>query len=120
MVPVNGQSILEITLDETGALLKETVITAFGIERQARSLGYATQKLDGDALVKSNSANVLSGLSGRMAGVNIIQGNGVEGGTTRIVIRGVNSIFGNNQPLIIVDGVPLENTPGWTDVESGR
>ena len=118
--PVNNRAMLEIVLQESGSLLKETVITAFGIERQARSIGYATQKLDGDALVKSNSANVLSGLSGRMAGVNIIQGNGVEGGTTRIVIRGVNSIFGNNQPLIIVDGVPLENTPGWTDVEAGR
>jgi iron complex outermembrane receptor protein len=118
--PVNNRTMLEIVLQESGSLLKETVITAFGIERQARSIGYATQKLDGDALVKSNSANVLSGLSGRMAGVNIIQGNGVEGGTTRIVIRGVNSIFGNNQPLIIVDGVPLENTPGWTDVEAGR
>jgi iron complex outermembrane receptor protein len=119
-VPVNGQKLLSIELAEDGKLLKETVITAFGIERQTRSVGYATQNLKGDELVKSNSANIISGLSGKMAGVNVIQGNGVEGGTTRIVIRGNTQIFGNNQPLIILDGVPIENTPGLTNVESGR
>lgn len=119
-IPVAGRSSLEIRLAEDGKALKETVVTAFGIERQTRSVGYATQNLKGDELVKSNSANIVSGLAGKMAGVNVIQGNGVEGGTTRIVIRGNTQIFGNNQPLIIVDGVPLDNSPGWTGVESGR
>lgn len=120
LVPIAGQSILEISLVEDGNLIKETVITAFGIERQARSVGFATQNVKGDELMKSNTANIVSGLAGKMAGVNVMQGNGVEGGTTRIVIRGNTQIFGNNQPLIIVDGVPLDNSPGWTGVESGR
>ncbi len=120
IIPVAGRNFIEIQLLEDGKLLRETVITAFGIERQARSVGFATQNVKGDELSKSNAPNILAGLSGKMAGVNIIQGNGVEGGTTRIVIRGNSQIFGNNQPLIIVDGVPLDNAPGMTNVESGR
>lgn len=120
IIAVSGRSVIEIKLVEDGKLLGETVIIAFGIERQARSVGFATQNLKGDELTKSNTANIVSGLAGKMAGVNVIQGNGVEGGTTRIVIRGNTQIFGNNQPLIIVDGVPLDNSPGWTGVESGR
>jgi iron complex outermembrane recepter protein len=119
-IPVAGRTFLEIKLSENGQTLGETVITAFGIERQARAVGFATQNVKGDELSKSNTANILGGLAGKMAGVNIVQGNGVEGGTTRIVIRGNTQIFGNNQPLIIVDGVPLDNSPGWTGVESGR
>lgn len=119
-VPVAGRTVLEVQMEEGGNALQETVVTAFGIERQARAVGYATQNVKGDELMKSNTANIVSGLAGKMAGVNVIQGNGVEGGTTRIVIRGNNQIFGNNQPLIIVDGVPLDNSPGWTGVESGR
>lgn len=118
--PIAGRSTLEIRLTEDGQVIKETVITAFGIERQARAVGYATQNLKGEELLKSNTSNIVSGLAGKMAGVNVMQGNGVEGGTTRIVIRGNTQIFGNNQPLIIVDGVPLDNSPGWTGVESGR
>lgn len=119
-VAVADRSFIEVAIAENGQLLGETVITAFGIERQARSVGFATQNLKGDELTKSNTANIVSGLAGKMAGVNVIQGNGVEGGTTRIVIRGNTQIFGNNQPLIIIDGVPLDNSPGWTGVESGR
>lgn len=117
---VGGRPVVDFMIVETGKVLGETVITAFGIERQARAVGYATQNLKGDELTKSNAPNIVSALAGKMAGVNVIQGNGVEGGTTRIVIRGNNQIFGNNQPLIIVDGVPLDNTPGWTGVEAGR
>ncbi len=120
IIPVAGRSFIDLTIAETGQMLGETVISAFGIERQARSVGYATQNLKGDELLKSNTANIASGLSGKMAGVIVTQGNGVEGGTTRIVIRGNTQIFGNNQPLIILDGLPLDNQPGMTSVETGR
>ncbi len=119
-VAIAGRNKIDLTLSESSEQLEEIVVTAFGIERQKRALGYATEKLDGSEISVSNAPNVLSALGGKMAGVNITQSSGVEGGTTRIVIRGNNNISGNNQPLIIVDGVPLENDPGFSESEDNR
>ncbi|MEZ5082082.1 MAG: SusC/RagA family TonB-linked outer membrane protein [Bacteroidales bacterium] len=99
--------------------LEELVVTALGIKRQKRELGYSTEKLEGDIIVQSSTANVLGAIKGRATGVNVTEGDGIEGGTTRIVIRGNNNLFGNNQPLIVVDGVPMDNIPGMTDIGRG-
>ena len=116
---VGSQTVFNIVLREDSRQLKEVVVTALGIKRQKRELGYSTESFDGDELVLSNAPNVVSSLSGRSAGVQVTSPNGVDGGTTRIVIRGNNNIDANNQPLIVVDGVPLENDPGLTDIGRG-
>ena len=117
---LDGQTEMTIILEEASSQLEEVVVTALGIKRQKRSLGYSTESFDGMEILQSNAANVVSALSGRAAGVNIVTPNGVEGGTSRITIRGNNNITSNNQPLIVVDGVPLENPPGMTNIGRGR
>jgi iron complex outermembrane receptor protein len=118
-VPVNGRQIIDITLGSDAEQLGEVVVTALGIKRQKRELGYSAETFDGEGLEKSNAANLVSALSGKSAGVQIAGANGVDGGTTRITIRGNNNLKGNNQPLIIVDGVPLENESGLDDIGRG-
>ncbi len=119
-IPVGEKRNFEIVLLEDNQTLDEVVVTALGIKRQKRELGYSTESFDGLEIMKSNAPNLVNSLSGKSAGVNITNSNGVEGGTTRITIRGNNNISTNNQPLIIVDGVPLQNDPGLTDIGRGR
>lgn len=85
------------------------VVTALGITREERSIGTSVQQVDGDRLANTPSTNVVSSLQGKVAGLNVTNA-GPQGGSARIVIRGANSITGNNQPLFIVDGVPIDNS----------
>lgn len=119
-VPINGKTKINVTLDVDAQMLDDVVVTALGIKRQKRELGYATEEIGGDLVARSGSGSVISALSGRSAGVQIINPTGVDGGSSRIVIRGNNSIFGDNQPLIVVDGVPMSNEGGLTDWSGGR
>ena len=125
-IDVNGRSSIEITMNK-GFELDNVVITAMGIEKEERALGYSVQTVDGGEIATSSEFNVLNALSGKVAGVQIGNANGVEGGTTRITIRGNNSLVnGKNQPLIIVDGVQIENSiagagsTSFTGNEAGR
>lgn len=117
---VGARSQISVVLTPEAVNIEGVVVTALGIKREKREIGYTTQSFEGATLEKSNSANVLSALSGRSAGVQISSADGVEGGTTRIVIRGNNNLTTDNQPLIVVDGVPLENQPGLTDIGRGQ
>lgn len=119
-VEVKGQTVINVELGPTVNNLNEVVVTALGISRQQKEIGYSTQKVSGEDIEKSNASNVMSALAGKTAGIQISDGNGVEGGTTRIVIRGNNNIKTNNQPLIVVDGMPLENDPGLEDIGRGK
>ena len=99
----------DIVLDETG-LLSEVVVTALGITRKKRSLGYSTQEVKGDNLTLTKEQNILGSLSGKIAGIQVIGSSGASmGGTQKIKIRGVNSIGGTDQPLIVIDGTPVSN-----------
>ena len=118
-IPVGSQRNFQIVMLEDAQQLDEVVVTALGIKRQKRELGYSTESFGGDELNLSNAPNLVSSLHGRSAGVQIVSGNGVDGGTTRITIRGNNNISSNNQPLIVVDGVPIENDPGLTNIGRG-
>ncbi|MCX6270909.1 MAG: SusC/RagA family TonB-linked outer membrane protein [Bacteroidetes bacterium] len=118
-VGVGSKTVIDVVLQVTSKELKEVVVTALGINRQKRELGFSTQQISGDIMIRSNTANVISGITGRSAGVVVSNNDGVEGGSTRIVIRGNNNISANNQPLIVVDGVPIENTPGLTSIGRG-
>ena len=93
----------------TGNKLEEVVITAYGIKKEKRSVGYAVQEVKSKAIVNSGASNVLDALSGKSAGVQITRSSGSAGGGSRIVIRGATSMVGNNQALIIIDGVRVNN-----------
>lgn len=110
---------LEIALVESSKELQEVVVTALGIARQKREIGYSTEKIEATVVTDSKASNVLNAISGRAAGVQISQPDGVEGGSTRIVIRGNNNIGSDNQPLIVIDNIPVENTPGLTNIGRG-
>lgn len=97
-------------LEENAQNLDEVVVTALGIKRQKKELGYAVQDIKGDQLNKVITANVATALSGKIAGVDVSIPATGAGGSTRVIIRGISSIGENNQPLYIVDGVPIDNT----------
>ena len=108
-IVVGNRQTLSVVMAEDARQLEEVVVTALGIRREQKSVGFATQGVSGEALLQASSPNIISALSGKLAGVNINHPNQLEGGSTRIVIRGNNNIQGNNQPLIILDGIPIEN-----------
>lgn len=118
-ISVAGKENWNIKLMLDGVQLDFVIKTGLKPKRAGRELGYSTQDFDGREIALSNAPNIVSALSGKSAGVNISGANGVDGGTTRITIRGNNNITGNNQPLIIVDGVPIENPPGLTAIGRG-
>jgi len=114
-----GMRSVEITLEE-GVTLRETVVTALGISREKKSLGYAVQEVRGDDLTRAPSdANILSNLQGKLAGVQITSASGQVGASARMVIRGSGSIFGNNQPLFVVNGVPTDNSSFSAEAKYG-
>ena len=119
-IAVGGRNKIDVVMSTDAMMLDNVVVTALGIKRQKRELGYATEDISGEDLTRSGSDNVINSLSGRAAGVQIITSDGVAGGSSRIVIRGNNSIFGDNQPLIVVDGVPMTNEGGVTGWGGGQ
>lgn len=112
-----AQGALDVTMLE-GVAIKDVVVTALGITRDEKALGYATQQISGDDLDKAREVNVVNSLQGKVAGVQIT-GSSNLGGSSRIVIRGANSITGNNQPLFVVDGVPMDNS-NFTTTDQAR
>lgn len=108
-VAVQHRTSIQISLAEDISQLNEVVVTALGIEREKKELGYAVQDVRGDKLTESRDVNVANALAGKVAGVQIKQNGTGVGGSTRITIRGNNTIAGSNQPLIVVDGVPISN-----------
>lgn len=89
--------------------LNEIVVTALGLSKAKKAIGYSQESVKGSDLSASNAPNIINALSGKMAGINVTSPNGVDGGSTRIIIGGNNTIQGDNQPLIIVDGMPMAN-----------
>lgn len=110
-VEVGSQTVIDITLEQDAEELSEVVVTAFGIEKDKKSLGYAVQKVDGEELtaVKA-SPSAVSNLKGRVAGVNITESGSGPGSGVRVIIRGNNSLTQSNQPLYVVDGIPMDNS----------
>ncbi len=105
----NTQTVVDIVLARNDGQLSEVVITAVGIERQKKSLGYSAQTVKGDELVKAREINVANSLKGKVAGVFVSPATTGPGGSTYINIRGASSLKGNNQPLYVVDGIPIDN-----------
>jgi len=108
-VEIGNQSQIDMVMTADIKQLTEVVVTALGISRDKASLGYSTQEVDGDDLARAKEPNVINALQGQVAGVQITGTQGALGGASRITVRGVNSFLGNNQPLFVVDGVPISN-----------
>ncbi len=106
---VAGKSSFNITMKDDARQLEEVVITAMGIERKAKSLTYATQKMNNEDLMRVQDANFINSLQGKAAGLTITPNAGGAGGSSKILLRGNKSIMGNNTPLIVVDGIPMSN-----------
>ena len=109
-LPIGASSMIDVSLAPSSELIEEVVITALGVSRKEKSLGYAVQDLEGDGFVQAREANIVNALNGKVAGVHINNSSGAVGASTRITLRGPSSITGDNQPLFIVDGVPIDNT----------
>lgn len=103
-----------IRLESDALMIDEVIVTAIGISREKRSLGYSVQSVKGDDLVKSGESNVINSLSSKFAGVQVISSGGIPGASSKIIIRGNSSFTGNNQPLIVVDGIPIDNSTNST------
>ncbi|MEO8583971.1 MAG: TonB-dependent receptor plug domain-containing protein, partial [Flavitalea sp.] len=109
-VDVTNSSTVKIQLSSSNTKeLEEVVVTSLGIKREKRTLTYSTQEIKADALVTSKQDNVINDLAGKVSGVQITNSSGMPGSSARIVIRGAVSLIGQNQPLFIVDGVPVNN-----------
>ena len=105
-----SSNVANVKMQDDATQLEAVVITtALGIKREKKSLGYATQDLKGDVINKGGANNAISALSGNVAGLQVIAPSSI-GGSTRIVLRGVGSVTGENRPLIVIDGIPLDNS----------
>jgi TonB-linked SusC/RagA family outer membrane protein len=108
-IELGANNTLDIVLAPSVKELEGVVVTALGISRNKKALGYAVQDVSGDDINKTRESNVINALTGRVAGVQVTNASGAVGASSRIVLRGVTSLTGNNQPLFVVDGVPIDN-----------
>lgn len=109
-VAIDGSTnVIDVQLEEDRLLLDQVVVTALGIPKAQKSVGYATQEVDGAGLVKARESNVINALNGKVAGVQITNSSGSVGSSSRIILRGAASITGTTDPLFVVDGVPIDN-----------
>ena len=109
-VPVNNRSVINVQLVEDAKAIDEVIVTALGIKKEAKTLGYATATVNAEQISTNRTPNFVSGLQGKMAGVNITSMGTGPAGTAKIRIRGQSSFSGNNSPLIVVNGVPIDNS----------
>ena len=112
---IGARTTIDVSMLPSAVVFDEVVVTALGMKREKKSLGYAVQEVGGETIGKTKELNVVNSLSGKIAGVNITQGGGgLGGGGARVVIRGETSLAGNNGPLFVIDGIPA----GSNDVAS--
>jgi len=117
-VEIAGRSVLDIVMEATVQALNEVVVTALGIKRESKALGYSVQSVNNDQIANSNNSNIINSISGKVAGVSVTPSSGAAGGSTFIEIRGSTSLTGNNQPLFVVDGIPIQTGGGEGDVNA--
>jgi len=110
IVSIGDQSTIFVSMETDAVLMGEVVVTALGISREKKSLGYSVTEVGSEDIVKGASTNAVNSLSGRVAGISISSSSGNMGGSSRVLIRGAASILGNNEPLYVVDGVPINNS----------
>ena len=108
-ISVSGQTVINAALEESSEALDEIVITALGIKKSTKAVGYSLTQLKGEEISNVKTTNAINSLQGKIAGVNITTNATGAAGSSRVVIRGASSLSGNNQPLYVVDGIPIGN-----------
>lgn len=108
-IAVQNQTVIDVTMTEDITTLSEVVVTALNIEKEKKALSYSVSSVNGDELTQARTNNFANGLVGRIAGLNVTSTATGAGGSSRVVIRGNTSLSDNNQPLYVVDGVPIDN-----------
>jgi len=111
---IGTSNVIDVVLVSDATQLGEVVVTALGIKREVRALGYAAQSVKGDDLRRADQGDVLKSLSGKVAGVQITSSSGTPGSSSYIQLRGANSLTGNNQPLFVIDGSPIDNSQNYS------
>ena len=119
-VSIGGQTYFEVSLKTNATDIEGVVVTALGIKREKKALGYAVGEVKSDAIVNSSESNVVTALSGKVAGVVVNSTSSQAGSGANIVIRGNSSITGNNRPLMVVDGVPYKTDQFGADAVGGE
>ncbi len=111
-IPINNRTVINVTMAESAIAVEEVVVTALGIEKEKKALGYSVQDLKSDEIMRNKQTNVINSLAGKVAGVNITQSSGSAGAGSTIIIRGGNSASESrdNQPLFVVDGIIYDNS----------
>ena len=108
---IQGQNVINVVMSPSSEQMEQVVITALGIKREVKALSYSRQSMDVSTMTEAPTTNIISALSGRIAGIQVTPSS-TNTGSARIVIRGNNSITGNNQPLFVIDGMPVDNAGG--------
>ena len=108
---INGRTTIDVVLTEDAKVLGDVVVTALGIKRKEKALTYSTQTIKGSELTIAKDANMMNSLTGKTAGVTINKSSSGAGGSVKVVLRGNRSAQGDNQPLYVVDGIPINSTP---------
>ena len=117
---VDGRRSIDVIMSPQTFQLNEIVVTALGIKRESKALGYSATSVNSDELTRSRDRSILNSLQGKVAGVDISSSSGAPGASTRILLRGISSLGGSNQPLFVVDGVPINNGfSGSTSINGG-
>jgi len=106
-IVVEGNPIINVEMKTDNQLVDEVVVTALGMKREKKALGYAVDEVGGEDLSNSRESNFVNSLAGRVSGLNVVKSGSGEWGSTNITLRGSNSLSGSNQPLIVVDGIPI-------------
>ncbi len=109
VIVVGNRSVMDVQLEEDISTLEEVVVTAFGLEREKKAITYSAQNVETENLAKARELNVVNSLAGRVAGLDLTKSSAGVGSASRVILRGNRSVAGNNQPLYIVDGAPIQN-----------
>ncbi len=113
-IAIGSSNLIDVVLESDVLKLNELIVTGIGISRETKALGYSVQDLGGDVIARSHDANVINSLNGKVAGVQVNSSSGVAGGSSYMTIRGPQTIDGSNQPLFVVDGVPIDNSQSYS------
>ncbi|HBX89227.1 MAG TPA: SusC/RagA family TonB-linked outer membrane protein [Marinilabiliaceae bacterium] len=115
---IAGRTVINVVLNSSAIAMDEVIVTALGIKRERKALGYSVQDVSGEDLNRAGNTNVSTALQGKVAGVDIKPSSGMPGASSQITIRGARSFTGNNQPLYVVDGMPISSTADYSTDDS--
>ncbi len=111
---IGAENVINVTMQPEVTAIEGVVVTALGISREKKSLGYAVQSVADEDLIRTGNVNLLGALQGKVSGVDIKPSSGMPGASSQLQIRGARSFTGNNTPLYVVDGMPISSTPRHT------